>query len=224
VTGTICGAGAFANYLGISYLRRKQELSPLEIQALNKGNINSFDSWAFKQDASKRGAFEKYSDYTLMSLNALPVSLLLDKKIRRDWLGILLMYLETMTITTNIYEWSFLGPNFQNKMRPVAYYDQLSYEERKIADNRNSFYSGHVASAAASTFFMAKVYCDSHPGIGNDRYLVYGAALIPPLILGYFRVKALKHFPSDVIVGLGVGVLCGILIPEFHRVNDKNIR
>jgi len=146
VTGTICGAGAVANYLGISHLRRKHELSLLEIQALNRSQINSFDSWAFKQDASKRGAFEKYSDYTLMSSIALPVSLMLDKQIRRDWLGILLMYLETMTITTNIYEWSFLGPNFQNKMRPVAYYDQLSYEERKLANNRNSFYSGHVAS------------------------------------------------------------------------------
>jgi membrane-associated phospholipid phosphatase len=224
VTGTICSVGAFANYLGISHLRQKYELSLLEIQALNREKFNSLDNWAFKQDPSKRGAFENYSDYTLFSSLALPVFLMFDKQIRRDGFDMLFMYLETMSITTNIYEWSFLGPNFQNKIRPVAYYDRIPYDERKLANNRNSFYSGHVASAAASTFFMAKVYSDNHPGIGNNKYLLYGAALIPPLILGYFRMKALKHFPSDVIVGLGVGALCGLLIPEFHRLKDKNIR
>jgi membrane-associated phospholipid phosphatase len=41
--------------------------------------------------------------------------------------------------------------------------------------------------------------------------------------MGYFRVKGLRHFPSDVMVGLGVGALCGIIIPELHRWQDKNI-
>jgi membrane-associated phospholipid phosphatase len=68
-----------------------------------------------------------------------------------------------------------------------------------------------------------KVYSDYHPEIGNNKYLLYGAALIPPLLVGYFRMKALMHFPSDVMVGLGVGALCGILIPEFHRLKDKKI-
>ena len=71
---------------------------------------------------------------------------------------------------------------------------------------------------------MAKVYSDYNPSIGNNKYLLYAAATIPPLILGYFRVKALKHFPSDVMVGLGVGALVGILIPELHRLNEKQIK
>jgi membrane-associated phospholipid phosphatase len=36
-------------------------------------------------------------------------------------------------------------------------------------------------------------------------------------------VKSLAHFPSDVMVGMGVGALCGIIIPELHRFQDKNI-
>jgi membrane-associated phospholipid phosphatase len=223
-TGAICGVGSIANYLGISHLRKKNDLSFSEIQALNSANINRIDSWAFKQDPSKRSTFKKFSDFALITSIALPAFLLFDKQIRLNGFDMLLMYLETMSVTTNIYEWSFLGPNFQNKIRPVAYYDGIPYDERKSANNRNSFYSGHVASAAASTFFMAKVYCDSHPGIGNDKYLLYGAALIPPLILGYFRMKALKHFPSDVIIGLGVGAVCGILIPDFHRMKNNKIR
>jgi membrane-associated phospholipid phosphatase len=224
ITGTVCGVGVLGNYLGIANLKRKYELSLQEIQALNKATVNGIDTWAFQKDLSKRLVYGKYSDYGLLSSIALPVFLMFDRRIRRDWFGLAFMYIETMTITTNIYEWSFLGPNFQNRIRPLAYDDRLTYEERKAANNRNSFYSGHVASAAASSFFMAKVYCDNHPGLGNDKYLLYGAALIPPLIVGFFRMKALKHFPSDIIVGLGVGALCGLLVPEFHRTKDPRVR
>jgi membrane-associated phospholipid phosphatase len=213
-----------ANYLGIANLKRKYELSLPEIQALNKANIRGLDTLAFQKSLSKRRIHEKYSDYALLSSIALPIFLMFDRRVRQDWFGLAFMYVETMTVTTNIYEWSFLGPNFQNRIRPLAYDDRLPYEERKSANNRNSFYSGHVASAAASSFFMAKVYSDYHPGLGKDKYLLFGAALIPPLIVGFFRMKALKHFPSDIIVGLGVGALCGLLIPEFHRSKGPGLR
>ena len=223
VSGSICGLGAVANILGIPQSQGKEEVTPLEMQALNRSDINGIDSWALKQDPSKMAAYENYSTYTLGLSVALPGLLLIDKKIRHDWFDVAIMYAETMSITVNIYEWSFLGPAFQNKFRPVVYYDQLTYDQRKAGTNRNSFYSGHVATAAASTFFLAKVYCDYHPELGDNKYLIYGAAAIPPLILGYFRVKGLKHFPSDVMAGLGIGALCGILIPEFHRLHDKNV-
>jgi membrane-associated phospholipid phosphatase len=41
--------------------------------------------------------------------------------------------------------------------------------------------------------------------------------------MSYFRLRALEHFPTDVLVGFGVGALCGILVPELHRLQDKNI-
>jgi membrane-associated phospholipid phosphatase len=223
VTGTICGVGAVANILGIPQSQGKEEVTPSEMQALNRSDINGIDSWALRQDPTKIATYESYSSYALALSVALPAVLMFDKRISRNWLDVALMYAETMSITTNMYEWSFLGPAFQNKFRPVVYYDQLSYEQRNSGSNRNSFYSGHVATAAASTFFMAKVYCDYHPELGDNQYLIYGAATIPPLILGYFRVKGLKHFPSDVLAGLGIGALCGILIPEFHRLQEKNI-
>ncbi|RJP67548.1 MAG: phosphatase PAP2 family protein [Ignavibacteriales bacterium] len=223
VTGTILGVGATTNYLGIGAVLNKEEVTPLEIQTLNKGVISGIDYWALKQDPSNMDAFENYSDYTVAVSVLLPVLLLFDKQIKQDWFDMLLMYMETMSVTTNIYEWSFLGPTFQNRLRPVTYYDQLTYDQRKSGNNRNSFYSGHVATVAASTFFMVKVYSDYNPGIGDNKYLLYGAAIIPPLILSYFRVKALKHFPSDNLVGIGVGALCGIIIPELHRLQDKNI-
>ncbi len=223
VTGTLIGVGLSANYLGTGLVFHKSKLSPLEIQALNPGNINGIDSWALRQDPSRMETFAKYSDYGVAVTVVLPVFLMIDNQVRRDWYDILLMYVETMSITPNIYEWTPLGVNFQNRIRPEAYYDQLSNDQRTRADNRNSFYSGHEAVVTASTFFMVKVYSDYNPEIGNNKYLLYGAAMIPPLIEGYFRVKSLAHFPSDLMVGMGVGALCGILIPEFHRLQNKNI-
>jgi membrane-associated phospholipid phosphatase len=223
VTGTIIGVGLTTNYLGVTRVLGKEELSRLEIQALNRGIINSIDSWALRQDPSNFNSFANYSDYTVAATVVIPTLLLFDKQIRKDWSDVLLMYVDTMSITPNIYEWSFLGPTFQNRIRPLAYYDQLTYDQRKSGNNRNSFYSGHVAVVSASTFFLVKVYSDYHPEIGDNKYLLYGAATIPPLILGYFRVRALQHFPSDIMVGIGVGAFCGILIPELHRFQDKTI-
>jgi hypothetical protein len=223
VTGSLIGVGLTTNYLGVSRVFHKEILSPSEIQNLNRNVINGFDVWALKQDPSRRQFYATYSDYGVASTVVLPVLLMFDKQISRDWYDVLLMYVETMSITPNIYEWSPLGVTFQNRIRPLAYYDQLTYDERKSGSNRNSFYSGHEAVVTAATFFMAKVYSDYHPEIGNNKYLLYAAATIPPLIEGYFRVKALSHFPSDVLVGMGVGALCGIIVPELHRFQDKNI-
>jgi membrane-associated phospholipid phosphatase len=59
--------------------------------------------------------------------------------------------------------------------------------------------------------------------MGSKKYLLYGAASIIPLFEGYLRMKALFHFPSDIAVGFGIGALCGILIPEIHRIKIENV-
>ncbi len=223
VTGTICGVGAVANYAGIPRVLDKKEISSLELQTLNKDVVNGFDGWALKQNPSNVDAYESYSTYTIAVSLALPGFLLFDRQIKRDWSDLLLLYMETMTITTNIFEWTPLGPSFQNKFRPITYYTQLPENQKNSGSYRNSFYSGHVAAVSASTFFMAKVYSDYNPGIGNDRYLLYSAAMVPPLALGYLRVAGLKHFPSDIMVGVGVGALVGIIVPELHRQQAKNM-
>jgi membrane-associated phospholipid phosphatase len=67
------------------------------------------------------------------------------------------------------------------------------------------------------------VYCDYHPDLGGGKYLLYTAALIPPVVMGYFRVKSLAHFPSDEMVGLSLGAVIGIVLPELHKFNYKGI-
>ncbi|HEY3390504.1 MAG TPA: phosphatase PAP2 family protein [Prolixibacteraceae bacterium] len=174
------------------------------------------------QDASNAERYNKDAAIVLTTSVSLPVLLVFDKYIKKDWSKMLMMYLETISVVSNIYTYSFPGPSFQSRFRPVTYYTDLPVSERMDGNNRNSFYSGHVASAAAASFFMAKVYADYHPELGREKYLLYAAAAIPALLIGYLRVKGLRHFPSDALVGPGIGACVGILIPEIHRIKLKN--
>jgi membrane-associated phospholipid phosphatase len=92
-----------------------------------------------------------------------------------------------------------------------------------VATDRSSLYSGHTAATAAASFFAAKVYCDYNPDLGMNKYLIYGAAAIPPLIMGYVRLRALAHFPTDILTGFGVGAACGILIPQLHLIQGRSL-
>ena len=224
VTGGVLIVGLVAEKIGVPWISSKSPVTSAELQALDRNNFTAMDRWALNLDPSNMDYYVNLSDNVLTGIVLLPALTMLDGNIRQDWLNVLLMYCETIIITNNAYLYTPLGPTFQNRLRPVVYYDELLESEvRTRGANRNSFYSGHVASATAASFFTAKVFCDYHPELGWEKYLVYGAATIPPLILSYFRIRALAHFPSDLLVGFGVGALFGILIPEIHRIKNENI-
>ncbi|HTR29739.1 MAG TPA: phosphatase PAP2 family protein [Puia sp.] len=224
-TSVVIAAGLGTDAFAISRIKDKPGLTDDEILALDPGEINSIDRWALHQNPANYKMYSRLSDEIEPPLFLiLPALLGLDKKIpKKDWLDIFLMYAEGHTITFTFYNYSWLGPTFQNRFRPLTYYTQLPMSARKDGGNRNSFYSGHTASVAFTTFFVTKVYCDYHPDLGAIKYLLYTAALIPPLAMGYLRVKALAHFPSDDMVGLTLGSAIGIIIPELHKFNYKGI-
>jgi len=226
VTGSIImGIGLGTDAFAISRIKDKPNLTTAELQALNPGVLNSFDRWALHQDPSGYHNYSKISDEIEPPLFILlPTLLALDKRIpKKEWMDILFMYFEGHTITFTFYNYSWLGPTFQNRIRPLSYYSQLPLADRLSGGNRNSFYSGHTASVAFTTFFIVKVYCDYHPDLGFGKYLLYTAALIPPVAMGYFRVRALAHFPSDDLVGLSLGAVIGIVIPALHKANYKGV-
>jgi hypothetical protein len=156
VSGAITLAGGVSNYVGIPPIMDKAEITAAEMQSVNR-NVGSFNQWALNQDPSKIGMYNSAADITLISCVVAPGILAFDKNIRQEWGKMLLMYLETIAVVSNVYTWSPLGPKFNDKFRPVVYYDAISVADRNDGNNRNSFYSGHTASAAAATFFMAKV-------------------------------------------------------------------
>jgi hypothetical protein len=222
VSGAIIALGMAGDIIAIPRLKNKASLDSSEVAYANtdqqKNLYNSIDRWSLKQQTKDRDLWKKVSDYGEMGIFLLPSLLMIDKNIRKDWLHVLLMYVEGHTITFTFYNYSPLGPYFQNRYRPAVYYPELGLKAQENSNNRNSFYSGHVASCAYSTFFMVKVYCDYHPNIGAAKYLLYLAASVPPLVIAYARIRSLDHFPSDVAVGFGLGALLGIVVPALHKI------
>lgn len=222
MVSVIIGGGMVANVLGVGRMKNKPSLTLEELNFLSSpeqiAHISAFDRWGLRQKASDRDKFNKLSSNSLAGMVFLPCFLMLDKKIQKDWGDLLLMYVEGHTITLANYCYNFLGPTYIERYRPRTYYTEFPIVTRESGQNRNSFYSGHVASAAYSTFFMAKVYCDYNPNIsGGGKCLIYTAATIPPLVMAYLRIKALDHFPSDNAVGLVIGAAIGIIVPELHK-------
>ncbi len=209
-------------YSQIIYNRMGEKyFDTVKVKALNKDDINWFDRVATQLDYEKTSEASSRSDFGVTFLSVLPVALMLDKEIRRDWLDIALLYGEAHSFNLLVY--SVAGPNMVDRYRPLLYYSEEPLKYKIDSRNMNSFFSGHTSTTATCSFFMAKVYSDYHPELGKKKFLVYAAASIPPALVGYYRVKAAKHFPSDVIVGITVGAAAGILVPHFHKIK-KNER
>jgi len=201
----------------------KDTISDSEIANLDPKRLNQMDRWALNQNTTDRNLYKNIADYGLVPLVLSPAFLLINKKIRKDWFNLTLMYAEGHSVVFSFYNYSPLGPTFQNKYRPMTYYDEFPMHERESGNNRNSFYSGHVATATFTSFFMAKVYFDYHPEIGAKKYLLYTLALIPAIGMSYIRTKSLDHFPSDDAVGFILGAALGIIIPDLHHIHAKNV-
>ena len=216
-------AGLYAiNYYGYSLLRQKPTLDTFQIISLDKFDIWTFDRRAVTQNYSSynRENALKVSDWGMNISIFLPAFLYLDKRIRKEWLDVLLLYLETQAINSNLY--TYAGPGLTKRIRPFVYYSEIPLEEKMKTGTTDSFFSGHTSTTAAASFFMAKVLSDYHQELGAKKWLLYAAALIPPTFVGYHRYRGLKHFPTDIAVGTAIGAAVGILNPHLHKINKKN--
>ena len=215
LAGGIGLTGTITNFIGLRRALNKDSISVEQILALQKEDVNSFDRYALRQNLDFVDQAKTLSDLGLYTTFFLPGLLFLDKEMGREWKDISLLYFQTQALSANVYSWSPLGPTFNERFRPGAYYDELEMGDRRNGRKRNSFFSGHVSTTATASFFMAKVYCDFHPD--SKKWLVYTAALVPPAFVSLFRIKSLNHFPTDTIAGTLIGGIVGVLVPHIHR-------
>ena len=210
---------------GIDALRRKPSISDETLNRLATLEVGRLDRWGLGRDALKRFRSEEVSDYFFNGSVLLPVTLFIDKKFRKDWLDIGVLYLQAHALSAFTYAYSPLGPTFVDRYRPIAYYDQVSNDTRRLGNNRNSFFSGHVSTTAVGTFFFTKVLSDYNPQwTAGHRAIAFTLASLPPAFVAVQRVRALKHFPTDTVVGLGVGAFFGVMVPHIHKVWARNHR
>ncbi|HRD51389.1 MAG TPA: phosphatase PAP2 family protein [Flavobacteriales bacterium] len=83
-----------------------------------------------------------------------------------------------------------------------------------------SFWSGHTANTAAVTFTTAALVqrSDASPEV---KAALWSAAIATPVCMGYLRMRAGKHFLTDVLTGAIVGTAVGLTVPYFHRLAES---
>lgn len=209
-------------YLSQQRLLSLQDKPPLDvafIESLRKQDINSFDRIAVRRDYDKHKQALIESDYLFNTGQWAPLALFVWKKYRHDWLDISLMYLEAQSTQGLFYGYAPFGPTAVNRLRPVTYYFADTNTERLIdGNNRNSMFSGHVSTMSTGFYFVARMIDDYNPQLtGGQRILLYTGATLPSLYGGWLRIRGLKHYPSDVLIGLGVGAISGIGVPSLHK-------
>lgn len=210
VDGPIIGAGLGLTALGLSLVQNKKPLTEAEVLAMSKNDVNGFDRFSAGYYSDKANDDSYLPFYGAF---AMPVVALLNKNVGRKAGQVMVLYLETMAITGAMFT---LTAGSINRPRPLVYSSEAPMGKRMSKNSQRSFYAGHTAATASATFFAAKVFADFNPD-SKARPFVWTAAAIVPAVVGYQRLKAGQHFLSDNILGYGIGMATGILVPHFHK-------
>lgn len=193
------------------YLQERHDAPLLSDLRLNSyATVNVFDRLGL---VNGREGARKWSDRTLNASAALPAVLFLSPRLRRKAPQVALLYTETMLITggvTNLLKTSIVRP------RPYVYGEEWNPNDPLSSGDRASFISGHTSLSAAGSFFFARVFTDFHPD-SKLKPVVWTVAATLPAVTGYLRVRAAKHFPTDVIAGYAFGATVGYLVPTLHK-------
>lgn len=213
-------AGAFIllSTMGFHKLDNNANMTVADVMKLDPNTINALDRSTATRNPAGFAKAEHTADVLLNVSVVSPVILALDKNIRKDWIDLITLYMGAQAFDNVLY---FSSIAAVRRPRPRAYNTALPMSERTGIGMSKSFFSGHVSFSATATFFAAKVYTDYHQIKGFKRILFYTAASVPPLLTGYFRIEAGKHFKTDVIAGFLAGATSGILVPELFRIKNK---
>ncbi|UII20035.1 phosphatase PAP2 family protein [Fulvivirga ligni] len=212
----IVGAGSTA--YGFYLLNQKSGSDSLTIANLNINEdvikFNRHGEPRYSEKASKQSDLLFYGSFPI------PFLMLLDKNIRRDAGRISIMYVEALGLTGTIYS---MTASHVDKYRPLAYSPDAPMSERMSSKAKNSFYGGHPTITATSLFFVAKVVSDYYPDRKGLHWVLYTAASVATLGNAYLRYRAGKHFLTDLMIGIPIGTLNGILVPQIHKVKNVNM-
>jgi len=188
-----------------------------ELANLNPNEINSFDRGAINKNSSSARSL---SDVLFQSSFLLPHAIgLTHGKLRRSFGSYFILTAEAFLISGAL---NVNVKHLVNRSRPYVYNPSFSLETRTSSSSRLSFYSGHTALTATSTFFVAKVLSDVYPDMNNSlKAGLWAAAVFIPAYTGYLRIESGRHYNTDVIVGYALGAAIGYFIPQKHKKDRK---
>jgi membrane-associated phospholipid phosphatase len=204
----LLGSGCALTVSGLIAYNNVKPLTLDEINALDRSNINRFD-----RDAVRPFRAGLTGDIATGISVTMPLVLLSDRRIRQEWRTIGVMWSEVILLQSGL---NAIIKSLTERVRPYAYDPGTPMYRKTTAEARVSFYSGHTGTAAAMSFFTARLFSEYFPH-SRSRTLVWGAATVYPALVGMERIRSGQHFPSDVIIGYISGAAIGYFIPTLHK-------
>lgn len=191
-----------------------QPLTRAQVEQLQP-EMNRLDRLAIK-NYSEHAAY--LSDVLGMACMLAPFSMLTQKQIRNDFSTHAAIYAETMLINAGAV---YLFKSLVKRPRPYVFNPDAPLHKKLEKDARMAFYSGHTSMSFASAVLFAKSFNDHYPH-SNWKNAVWAGSLLTAGTVGYLRVEAGRHYPTDVLVGALVGGAIGYFIPKIHKSKKKS--
>ncbi len=133
--GAILGGNAAIALLGFSLESKIAPLSMQEIEALSRNKVNFFDRSA-TYNWSKN--ISSVSDVCVIMTALSPVSLFLNKDMRKNFQTISVMYFETMLFAAFLPS---IAKGTAERVRPFVYNENAPLQDKLNVESKKSFFS-----------------------------------------------------------------------------------
>jgi membrane-associated phospholipid phosphatase len=127
----------------------------------------------------------------------------------------LVLYSEALAVNLAVFQGA---KHLVQRPRPYLYStsaDVARYAADQGDDAYQSFYSAHAATAFCAATTGAYLTAVGSPGAGV-RAFAWAGGFATAAAVANLRVRAGKHFYSDVVIGAAIGIAIGYAVPALH--------
>jgi membrane-associated phospholipid phosphatase len=197
--------------LGTSLILQNK-VKPLTINQINLLEIK--DVYRFDRVACSlwNPKMAHASDYLAMGSVLLPTYFYFRNQSREDVYKIANVAVQSILLAQAFANISKLSL----RNRPYMYNKNVDVSEKLKSDSRMSFFSAHTSMVSSSCFSFA-LACQTYQIDKRAMPYIWTGAALLPAVQGYLRVRAGKHYPSDVIVGYLAGLGSAFLMHHLHK-------
>jgi membrane-associated phospholipid phosphatase len=170
-----------------------------------------FRHWLAGSSMAQREKAARWSDMTLLASLTQPIGMALgagpsnrgrDLVVTAGTLGV------SIAVNTAI-------KNIFDRPRPFAHFcDPIQPSDLCTRDAQYSFYSGHTSSSFAAAVLSGRL-AQMHGYRNQTGIWISGLTLAS--VTGVLRMKADRHYFTDVVVGAAAGSLAGWFLPKLHE-------
>jgi membrane-associated phospholipid phosphatase len=194
-----------------SSLIAQKQIKPLDdkiILGLNINDVNRFDRIACFQWSPNAA---RLSDGLALSTGLMYSYFLFHPETRKESMNIAGVAFQSLLLSQSLSS----AFKLTCRNRPYLYNQSVSIDEKRKIDARLSFFSAHTSTVSSLCYSFAFAHSVYNPN-KNQTGIWIGAITIPA-IEGFLRVKAGKHYPSDVITGYLVGLGSSFIMHYLHK-------